>query len=170
MKEPIYNLFDSKSGFPYIMILFFLIGVGILAYCFCVIGKEQAEYDGQPVLIKDLPLWSRMIIQGLPTLIGIALILFSCINILGFHTFYAECRSSDYVEVSGEIENVHIERADTRTEEQYEITFSIEDTTFETANTYSYEQMLFFSEGTNMLIHYGYVKGEMVVLRVYLAD
>ncbi len=25
-------------------------------------------------------------------------------------------------------------------------------------------------QGTNMLIHYSYVKGEMVVLRVYLVD
>ena len=169
MNEPIYNISDIESGFPYGMLVFLLTGIGFLV-CGTFFGREEAEYDGQSVLVKDLPMWSRIIIQGIPTLIGLIFIAFSCISVINYHNFFEECKTCDYMELCGVIEDVNIERADTRTEEQYEITFRIEDTTFETANTYSYDQMLFFSEGTNMLIHYSYVKGEMVVLRVYLVN
>lgn len=166
----IYDFYELNQFFWFLLLGILLFGLVLFFLGAIIIGNEEAEYNGQIVLIRQLPIGARLIIQGIPIIVGLLLILYSSIYLIEFCNFYFDCNSSKYMIESGPIYNVRIERSDSRSLEEYDIEFTIGDFEFITANRYSLNQVAFFEEGTNMLVQYGYIVDNIVIYRIYLLE
>lgn len=170
MRELVYNFFDFSTVYPSALLLCLAVGSYFLWFAIHTLGNAQVEYNNKPILVKNLPLLGRILAQGLPFLLGAGLILYGSINLFNIAKFHTDYHLQNYCEIEGPISVSQIERSDGRDRELYSVVFSIGDVEFDTANAYAPEEKIWFVEGQEMYVEYGFIGQQLMIYKIYAID
>ena len=109
MNNIIYDYADSMNGLMLVVYaLLILGGAGVVFYGFCIMPKKECEFDGKPMKLKNVPISFRLIMQGIPVVLGLAALLGGALNLYDMYRCDIHYDKGNVQQVTGELSEVQI--------------------------------------------------------------
>ncbi len=169
MNTIIYDYADSMNGLMLVIYaLLILGGAAVVFYGLCIMPRKECEFDGKPMKLKNVPLSFRLIMQGIPVVLGLAALLGGALNLYDMYRCDIQYNKGNVQQVTGELSQVQIYRDPVNEDADPEVEFVLEGEMFTCIA--DFEKAEGFADGKTVTMEYGYAGEELLIYYIYAEE
>lgn len=166
MNNIIYDYADSMNGLMLVVYaLLILGGAGVVFYGFCIMPKKECEFDGKPMMLKNVPISFRLIMQGIPVVLGLAALLGGALNLYDMYRCDIHYDKGNVQQVTGELSEVQIYWNPFDEDADPDVEFVLDGKKYTCIA--DYEKAEGFADGRTVTMEYGYAGDDLLIYYIY---